>query len=319
MMLIVLEGGKWISTNFQDSTFNNNKNFGVHLFGQAQPVGVSPEVFLAMEFDRCEFKDNGKNPAGSFPQGHGFFSNLSGVRVNLVSRRSVFSGNGTCGLRMDFQAFMFNRVHTLGLSNCIFSGNLGKNTQDAADGRDIDPITIIAPDANTSVQIQMGQLTVSDNLAPYAVSLGSQDPMAPNDNLWNGVSEATNCILDGNGLDLGSGTLDVAFYPLPSDPLWTRITDTTTYSVLGDQGLAGSDQDLYEGLVASKVDIIDPGNNLMLGPWQDLGLVFPVQAQLIDSGLIVTHPSDIYDVRGEDREVPLGKKDLGAFEKQTGE
>ncbi|MFQ5749410.1 MAG: hypothetical protein ACE5H3_08145 [Planctomycetota bacterium] len=74
-------------------------------------------------------------------------------------------------------------------------------------------------------------------------------------------------------------------------------------------------------------DVIDDAELLALQPWQDLGLVFPAQNQILDKGVNMTNPSDSLDFRGLMREVDLPgignseslAKDIGAFEKQANE
>jgi len=226
MMLIIHETADWNAVNFVNSRFTDNKVHGVHLIGLSDQT--QDDQFQNVEFDHCQFRDNGKNAPMGLPfngQGHGFFSDQESVELHASFRRSRFSGNGTCGLRLDFGMTQLSRNHTLGVSNCVFSGNAGKNSQDLPNQRDISPLTVISEKVLDRIQIQLAQLTISDNPTPYSVSLWDKAMNMP-DRLWDLSSDAHNCIFDGNGRDLGSGeVVDAAFFPLPPSQCQSGSTD----------------------------------------------------------------------------------------------
>ncbi len=336
MMLVLNETGGWNPVNFQDSWFNGNKVHGAHLLGKSDDTQI--DQFANVEFIMCQFKDNGKNaPTGPFPfngQGHGFFSDQKDVELHALFRRSRFTGNGTCGLRLDFGDSLAERNHTLGISNSVFAGNQGKNSQDLINQSDINPLTVISESIQDKIEIQLAQLTISDNPTPYSVSIVDKANNMP-DRLWRLASQARNCIFDGNGRDLGLGKVDAAFFPLPSatcpssTDLWCLFSASTMRCVLGDQGLSAGQMAFYDALVSNpNNDVIDNAELLDLQLWQDLGLVFPAQNQILDKGVDMTNPSDSLDFRGAPRlfddpnisnaSMQSGK-DIGAFEKQANE
>ncbi len=337
MMLIIHETADWNAVNFMNSRFTDNKVHGVHLIGLSD--FTQDDQFQNVEFDDCQFRDNGKNAPMGPPfngQGHGFFSDQESVELHATFRRSRFSGNGTCGLRFDFGMTQLLRNHTLGVSNCVFAGNAGKNSQDISTQRDINPLTVISENIFDRIRIQLAQLTISENPTPYSVSLWDKaTDMSDPGRLWDSASDAHNCIFDGNGRDLGSGkVVDAAFFPLPpsqcpsgSNDLFCLMAASTMNCVLGDEGLTSAQMSVYDGFAASpNNDVIDPKNVLDLQPWQDLGLVFPSQPEVLDQGIDNTVPSDTVDFRGaarlyDDPNIPnapsMAGKDIGAFEKQA--
>jgi len=337
MMLIIHESGNWNAVDFMDSYFNDNKVHGVHLIGAGDPNTVAPlNQFKNVRFYDCQFRDDGQNPPNN-EQAHGFFSDLYDVAIDAQFRRSRFSGNGTCGIQMFFDSDR-DVSNKLVVSNSVFSGNLGNNGDPMEGARDIDPLTVISKSAINGIQIQLAQLTISDNPTPYGVSLLDKAMNNPQ-RLWSGASDAHNCIFDGNGRDPGSGFLDVAFFPLPPDQinpcpqgsndLFCLMASTTRNCFLGDEGLTSNQKTAYTALSASpNDDFIDPDSLLDLQPWQDLGLVFPSQIEILDQGIDNTVPVDIMDFRGaprlyDDPNIPNPQmqsgKDIGAFEKKASE
>jgi len=101
-------------------------------------------------------------------------------------------------------------------------------------------------------------------------------------------------------------------------------TSSTVSSALGVKGLSLPEIALYTS-VANPTNIVDDGTNpILLSSFEDLGLVFPMDGRLIETGVPSTVPSDPKDFRGKPRNVdhpqfPGSGKDMGAFERQADE
>ncbi len=320
--LVATEAGTWSTVRVSNSQVNNNYRHGLFAEGSSYPD--QPDDFGSVVLGKSEFRFNGQSPSG---QAHGVFFKVKDYDVTFLSMHHLYlSNNWTSGFRLAGQATggSRDRLYQIRASNCVLSENQGRNAvglhmYDAA------PFVLYG-DGNCSAVVQLAQLTITDNDAPYAIAVqyGSQDPDAltgTNTDLWSPGSNVHNCVLNKNGPVTvpALGTSDQAFYPWPSQAgpsnLWQLVFGSTYASSLGRLG--APDPTAYANLRQNQY--VDPALTVVTGA-SDLGLVFPDLAQgspVIDAGLGTTVPDTSNDVRGEPRpDTQTGLKDMGAYEVQ---
>jgi len=317
--LIATEAGTWTTVRVTNSQVNSNYRHGLFAEGFSYPD--QPDEFGNVVLGKSEFRFNGQSPPG---QAHGVYFKVKDYDISSMSMHHLYlANNWTSGFRLDGQATGGDqdRTYSIRASNCVLSENQGRNPV-GIHMFDSAPFVVFGAGNNTAV-IQLAQLTVTDNDAPYAVAIQyeNQDPegLVVNTDLWSPGSNVHNCVLHKNGpvVVQGLGQSDQAFYPWPSvtapSTLWRAMFNSTESSNLGILGAP-------DPLAYASVRQNQYGDPLLvlLAVRTDLGLVFPDQSQgspLIDAGMATTVPDTTNDVRGKPRpDLQTGMKDIGAYE-----
>ncbi len=320
--LVSREGGTWSLVRISDSQVNSNAHHG--LFVEGSSFWDQEDKFGSIVLGKSEFRYNGQGQSG---QAHGVFISVLDYDIaSLVMHHLYLANNRTSGFRLDTDGSTLRqspRAFLLRASNCVLSKNEGQG----AVGQylfDSAPFVLYGVN-NVEGRVHLAQVTITDNDAPYAVAVqyGDEDPLDPGNppvtkKLWKPGSNVHNCVLKKNGPVQVNGVMsDQAFYPWPManipDDLWQAMFDSTYNCNLGTLG--APDASAYTNARQNQY-----GDPLLTTIAQDLGLVFPDQAQgspLIDAGMATTVPNTSNDVRGEPRpDAQTGLKDIGAYEVQ---
>lgn len=331
MHVAALEDSAWSLVDVSGSRFDDNYRPGVFLHGHN--FHDEDARFGHAHFVDTEFLRNGL-PLEDAEQGHGFYCQLKETVLDLEEVvRCELSANHSSGFKMLVGPNDTLRAHFVRMTNSALSRNQAKGSLELPNlaGRDVAPFTIevLDPTFNTTTtEVQLLQVSSTDNEASYAVSLFHHAGNNTNV-LWWGQSVASNCIFHANNGYIGSSK-NTAYYPEPavgSGPqLWEAMYGGTFSSCLGQDGVPpnryGTDRSNFTE---------DP--QLMSVPFMPgLGEIFPqtirqgapVDSRVTDRGLSPYAPGPL-DVRREDRTVdypPLtgvDTPDVGAVEVQGDE
>jgi len=317
------EGGRWF-LDAGESHFDQNYVHGVFLEGSSFP-DREDGIKLA-DLDLCTAFENGLSLDPNVV-GHGIYCVAhQDADMDIRLHRSAFTGNHSCGVKMELQSGTTAISPQLDVTNCTVSRNQGLGAlrfSGPGGGWPIDtnPITVTSDSASYSLILHVSRCTVSNNPLPYALALWGSSQQAQ-DALFTDPSGSSldTSILNKNGFTSAGGFFsDQAYYPEPPNMgganVWTLMFAATTFCNLGRDG-ANNSLGAYLPVQGNYYD--DPILAQFNYRGLNLGLVLPpgspVVSPVIDRGG-VAFAAETTDMRGPGFPRLLGPaSDTGSLE-----
>jgi hypothetical protein len=321
--LVVEELARWTSTVIDSSVIGENYRHGV-LYSSSGRYEYSPG-FTNCEINESQLLENGTT-LDPYVRGDGVHCALTHDSMLLGVSRSLIRGNQSAGLFVhvdsnDEEEPDYFRVLAV---NSVITDNQGVRTTQQPGDEYSSPICVTySKSENASGWLRLSGLTVTNNVAPYALAVFAEDDTSftRSELVGLGSTVLENCVFRGNVPVTGS---EQSYFPLPLTPIWDALwAKTFNCCLIGDP--------MYYVPGVRLNFLADPDLRAYSIAGVDFGTTFPCtilggcssQSPLVNAGRSPGVPqAGGEDVRGFDRPGSSAGDltyDVGAFEIQNGE